>query len=338
MAITSTRSVHRLRARKTRKARVERSAQWMSSSTSANGCSRPSWSSSVSSASNSCGWPCVPPPPLRRLAAELRQQRGELGAHAVGQLAEHGVVVARERAEDADDRGVGQLLLAQLDALADRDARAAPRPRASSATRRDLPTPDSPATKASDGRPSAASRSAASSSASSAARPISRLLVIRVATPGVSTRCAARPGAGTGYATRTRGKRSRGRRTRARWGEISSTRAWRRSTRSAVAANGSAIARPPPAGRRRGACRRSRPPASGRSVAARCRGGRDERATARPPPRRGGGRGARRWTRRGASAPGAPRGPWRQPPGDRRAARRRRRSPGVCMVLPLRSV
>ena len=65
----------------------------------------------------------------------------------------------------------------------------APRSRActaSSDSRRDLPTPDSPAMNASDGRPSAASDSAASSSVSSALRPTRRLLVTRVATNVVS--------------------------------------------------------------------------------------------------------------------------------------------------------
>ena len=52
----------------------------------------------------------------------------------------------------------------------------------SSFSRRDLPTPDSPATKAIEGCPSGPSAKAASSSASSPARPISRVLVTRVAT------------------------------------------------------------------------------------------------------------------------------------------------------------
>src|SRR4051812_320705 len=52
----------------------------------------------------------------------------------------------------------------------------------SSASSRDLPTPDSPATIAIEGRSSAASASAASSSANSAARPIRRELETRVVT------------------------------------------------------------------------------------------------------------------------------------------------------------
>ena len=56
---------------------------------------------------------------------ELRQQRGELRAHARGQRVENGVTLTRERAQDAHDRCVGQLLLAELDALADRHPRAA---------------------------------------------------------------------------------------------------------------------------------------------------------------------------------------------------------------------
>src|SRR5690349_1568068 len=58
--------------------------------------------------------------------------------------------------------------------------------RAASSRIRVLPTPDSPATKTSDGRPAAASVSAASSSASSAVRPIILLDVILAATAPVS--------------------------------------------------------------------------------------------------------------------------------------------------------
>src|SRR5690349_17843520 len=58
--------------------------------------------------------------------------------------------------------------------------------RAASSRIRVLPTPDSPATKTSDGRPAAASENAASSSASSAARPIILLEVILAATTPVS--------------------------------------------------------------------------------------------------------------------------------------------------------
>ena len=65
----------------------------------------------------------------RGAAAELREQRGELGADARGQRVEDGVALARERAQDAHDRRVGQLLLAELDALADLHATARlPRP------------------------------------------------------------------------------------------------------------------------------------------------------------------------------------------------------------------
>ena len=56
--------------------------------------------------------------------AKLGEEGGELGADAGGQRVEDGVALAGERAQDAHDRGVGQLLLAELDALADRDARA----------------------------------------------------------------------------------------------------------------------------------------------------------------------------------------------------------------------
>ena len=60
-----------------------------------------------------------------RLAAELGEQRRELGAGAGGELVENRVALAREPAQDADDRRVGELLVAELDALADRDAGAA---------------------------------------------------------------------------------------------------------------------------------------------------------------------------------------------------------------------
>src|SRR5436190_2543762 len=51
----------------------------------------------------------------------------------------------------------------------------------SSSARRDLPTPDSPATSASDGLPAAALSSAPESSANSAERPTKRVLVTLVA-------------------------------------------------------------------------------------------------------------------------------------------------------------
>ena len=128
------------------------------------------------------------PLPRRRrgavgLAAELGQQRGELGARA-GQLVERRVAVARERAQRADERRVGQLALAELDAVAEQDTRAAvARARASSSTSRVLPTPDSPATKASHARPSAAWPRTRRSSASCGSRPTNRRLETRDATP-----------------------------------------------------------------------------------------------------------------------------------------------------------
>ena len=120
-----------------------------------------------------------------RLAAELGEQRGELGAGSGGELIKDGVVVAGEGAEDADDRGVGEFFVAELDALADRDtgavlARPGRRARRSCATCR-RPT-RRPRTRATGGR-RLRRANAASSSASSAVRPISLLLVIRVATP-----------------------------------------------------------------------------------------------------------------------------------------------------------
>ena len=60
----------------------------------------------------------------RRLRAELGEEGGELGADGGGEFVEDGVAVAGERPQDAHDRRVGQLLLAELDGLADHDARA----------------------------------------------------------------------------------------------------------------------------------------------------------------------------------------------------------------------
>ena len=173
----------RLRARKARKARVERSAQWRSSSASSTGCSRPSRSSSVSSASNSraCGGRRArrrPAAPRRRARAAARRAR----ARAAGELVEHRVVVAGERAQRADDRGVGQLALAQLDALADSDTR---RPRGPGRELGDQARLADARLAGHEGERRTAVgggvASAASSSASSAVRPMSRLLVTRVA-------------------------------------------------------------------------------------------------------------------------------------------------------------
>ena len=141
--------------------------------------------------------------------ADVGEQRRELGPRGLAELVEHRVLVARERPQRGDQRRVGQLALAQLHALAAERARPAVlRARAaSSEARRDLPTPDSPATNAIEGWPSEAAAKAASSSASSAVRPISRVLVTRVAKdPQVSR---AGP-AGTGAVTRTAGNTGAG--------------------------------------------------------------------------------------------------------------------------------
>ena len=58
----------------------------------------------------------------RGALAELGKQRRELRAHPRRELVEDGVALTRERSQHAHDRCVGQLLLAELDALADRDA------------------------------------------------------------------------------------------------------------------------------------------------------------------------------------------------------------------------
>ena len=119
---------------------------------------------------------------------ELGQEAREPARVRRAELVERGVAVARERAQRGDERGVGQLALAELDAVAaERRGASAARARALELVdSRVLPTPDSPATKASDGRPAAASASAASSSASSRLRPMNRLLVTRVGTVPVS--------------------------------------------------------------------------------------------------------------------------------------------------------
>ena len=55
---------------------------------------------------------------------EPGQQRGQLGPDVVGERVEHRVRVAHQRAQRGDQRGVGQLALAELDALAAQHARA----------------------------------------------------------------------------------------------------------------------------------------------------------------------------------------------------------------------
>ena len=57
--------------------------------------------------------------------AEAGQQRGQLGGDVGRQVLEDRVAVAHERAERRDERRVGQLALAQLDAVAAEHARAA---------------------------------------------------------------------------------------------------------------------------------------------------------------------------------------------------------------------
>ena len=65
----------------------------------------------------------------RGARTELGEEGGELGASARGELVEDGIAFAGERAQHAHDRCVGQLLVAELDALADLHATARlPRP------------------------------------------------------------------------------------------------------------------------------------------------------------------------------------------------------------------
>ena len=53
------------------------------------------------------------------------EERGQLGQHLGPEAGEHGVGVARQRAQRAHERGVGQLALAELHAVAAQHARAA---------------------------------------------------------------------------------------------------------------------------------------------------------------------------------------------------------------------
>ena len=123
----------------------------------------------------------------QRGKAEAGEEACQLGARAVGERVERGVAIARQWSQRGDDGGVGQLALPELDAVARKEAAARRLARRAASSRiRVFPTPDSPATKTSDGRPAAASVSAASSSASSAVRPIIRLDVILAATAPVS--------------------------------------------------------------------------------------------------------------------------------------------------------
>ena len=120
----------------------------------------------------------------RRALAEPGQQRRELRPHRRRQRLQHRIGVAHERAHGRDERRVGQLALAQLDAVAAQHARAAATARCcSSRTRRVFPTPGLAGDEGERGRPSAASDSAASSSASSRSRPTRRLDVTLTAIP-----------------------------------------------------------------------------------------------------------------------------------------------------------
>ena len=104
---------------------------------------------------------------------EAGQQRGELVAAPAAQLLERRMLLAHQRAQRAEQRRVGKLGLALLDALAaqrDRAPRAA-QPLLELADQARLADPESPPTSTTTGRRSAASRQASSSSASSPTRP-----------------------------------------------------------------------------------------------------------------------------------------------------------------------
>ena len=127
-------------------------------------------------------------------ATQLGQQLGERVARARRQL-RRGVRAhaARERAQCGHQRRVGDLRAGELQALAEQHARLARARGSSSRSSRVLPTPDSPATNANDGRPAAARSSAPSSSSSSAARPTNVSELTRRATGPIVAQLDARP-------------------------------------------------------------------------------------------------------------------------------------------------
>ena len=109
-------------ARKRRNARVDASAQCRSSITSSTGALRDEQlehrEQRLEDARLVAG-AALPP----AAGAQPGQERGELGADVVRQLVQHRVAVAHERAQRGDERRVGQLALAELDAVAVQHAR-----------------------------------------------------------------------------------------------------------------------------------------------------------------------------------------------------------------------
>ena len=126
VAMTRTRSRHRLRARKATKARVEGSAQWRSSRTRTTGSSSPG-ARAARAAPRTAGPGRAmdrprggrDPPRGRWRAAGGPARRGRRA-----EVVEDVGAVAGQRAQRADERPVGQLALAELDRLAVQDVRA----------------------------------------------------------------------------------------------------------------------------------------------------------------------------------------------------------------------
>src|ERR687896_372056 len=174
------RSPQSVRDRKLRKCRVELSDQWRSSIASR---TRRSWarpSRSASSASKTLDCEASPPLPTRLPSpgrTAVRAARSGSGS------ASNAGWPSRSSGRSAPSSGAYGSSPSPSSTQSPTSTRA-PRSRArpvSSSSRRDFPTPDSPATSTSEERPSAASCRAASSSASWPARPTKRALVIRVA-------------------------------------------------------------------------------------------------------------------------------------------------------------
>ena len=150
-------------ARKARNARVELSAQWMSSSSSTTGLSRPSRSSSESSASNSRRWaaPATPSSGARRRAAGIRARaaasRARRAPHRRARASTGSPSRASgRRAATSGAYGSSPSPSSTHSPQSVRAPRSFGRGRRTRTTSRDLPTPDSPATNAIEGWPSAA--------------------------------------------------------------------------------------------------------------------------------------------------------------------------------------
>lgn len=178
-----TRSWRKPRARNATNVRVERSAQCMSSSASTSASRRLNRSISSSSASNrrSCPEPSAGVPALVS-AASLRPGRSAPSCTRVaGVSSARTEALSRTRGLSALSRGAYGSSPSPCSTPSPRSTRAPEPPRrcSNSVISRVLPTPESPPTRTTTGRPLAASRHASSSSASSPTRPTKWLLVSR---------------------------------------------------------------------------------------------------------------------------------------------------------------